>query len=95
MEQFLDISGSCHIVRGAKWSNNWRPSISKPIARVLGVDYEEWKCVAILRVLYFLENPHVDRNYCLSNSCGDYRCANVSHARLGVINPRRAAKVSM
>jgi hypothetical protein len=44
---------------------------------------------AMIRFFFFQNNPDIDKDYSVVHSCGDYRCINVAHARLGLWNPTR------
>jgi hypothetical protein len=92
METLYDLSGECHMLRYP--SREKRKLITKPIANILDIPYEEWRGQTILRAIYFKAHPEADAAYSIVTCCNDWRCINIEHVRRGTLNPKREVSVA-
>lgn len=93
LRTLYDISGEC-ILGMLHAHPSTRPRMSRKVCAALGYDWDivRNQCRhgdAIIRFFFFEQNPEIDRNYSVVHSCGDTRCINVAHARLGLWNASR------
>jgi hypothetical protein len=87
LKAYYDVSGEC-IVGIASSTTNLRPRLGRKGCKALGIPWTPMmQRDSLIRYAFFECNPTIDRNYSITLSCGDNRCVNVEHARLGVLNP--------
>jgi hypothetical protein len=90
LKALYDVSGECIISTASKQ----RPRMGRKECAALGYDWPSIRtncrhADAMIRHFFFEKNPDADKNYSIVHSCGDIRCVNVAHARLGLWNPSR------
>ena len=90
LRTLYDVSGACIISTDAKQ----RPRMGRKECVALGYDWPSVRSQghhadSMMRHFFFEMNPGVDKNHSIVYSCGDIRCVNVAHARVGLWNPAR------
>jgi hypothetical protein len=89
---YCDISGECLLIqRPVPWRNQ-RPVVNALLSRTLGWKEKKKHNGSVARAVFFINNPSVDRQYSISDRCGDPRCVRASHIIKGVFNPKKEAE---